>query len=619
MCGICGFTGAGDKKQLHLMLESIKHRGLDGQGVFEDSLINLGHVRLSIIDLSKNGIQPLSNEEGDIWITYNGEVYNYIELKNLLKKKHDFSSRTDTEVLVHLYEEKGIEFVKDCNGMFSFGLYDAKKKKVFLVRDRIGIKPLYYTISEDKSLIFASEIKSILQHHSITPTLNQNALSTFLKHRANLSKETFFSNIFSLEPGTILEYDLNSKTHKIYTYWDLPNFQSKFSFSKAKSLLAKDLSNSVQLRLRSDVNVGLFLSGGIDSNTILSQMSEHQSKELHTFTLSFENYDSSDDNFSRANQLYSSINQHNIVFREKDFSILSDVMYHLDEPQADPTCLANYQLSHFASKKVKVVLTGEGSDEIFGGYPYYKFLKYKNIYRRLPKLSRDFIENNLDKIPMSVYNYFLKYAKQMGNSMYPRIKDFLEKPSFDAYKSLTQIYTNDEYKKIINFPTEEKEVNVSNFNINSELRSLSHFELKNTLVNNLLMKVDKMSMAHSLESRVPFLDHNIVEFGYSLPFSYKVKLFKEKYILRQAMKKELPSNIVRNKKEYFFVPIHNWFKSGFSDHAEQILDSRIARKLFKPAKVNSLINNAKNGSLYDSRQLWSLVSFQTWYDSYFKD
>lgn len=617
MCGICGFSGECDKRLLHSMLTSIKHRGPDMYGTYFNTSINLGHARLSIIDLSSNGKQPISNEEGDIVLTFNGEIYNYKELRRSLKQNHEFVSNTDAEVLVHLYEERGIAGIVDCNGMFAFSLYDESRNKLFLVRDRLGIKPLYYTLTETDDVVFASEIKALLKYPKIIKKVNYKALQSFLMHRANLHRETFFSGIYSLEPGQIFTFDLKQKTHSVSSFWDLPEKKDKISFQKAKRNVHNMLTSSVNYRLQSDVDVGLFLSSGIDSHAILSNLERCNSKKTHAFTLEFENYESSDSRFSRENDIYRSIDQHIVPFKEKNFSILSDVMYHLDEPQADPTCLANYWLSKKASEKVKVVLTGEGSDELFGGYPYYRFLRYKRLYQKLPSFVKKPVENNLEKIPLSVYTSFLKYAKDMDQSMYPRIRAFLEKPTYEAYKSLVQIYTPNEAQQIMKHGVSEEKFN--NRERSFYLNELSRYELKNTLVNNLLMKVDKTSMAHSLEARVPFLDHRLVDYVYSLPSSYKTRLFKDKHILREAMKRHVPNKIRRNKKEYFFVPIHNLFQTGFKDYVQNFLDEKDTALFFKPHKVNSLIDGAKRGNLYQSRQLWSVVSFQSWYQRYFNE
>lgn len=390
MCGIIGFNWD-DKELLRKSSDKIKHRGPDSSGFYTDDEVSLGHRRLSIVDLSSRGKQPMSNENEDIFIIFNGEIYNHKELRKDLEKKHDFKSNTDTEVLIHLYEEYGFEFVNKLQGMFAFCIYDSVKKIFFIARDRVGIKPLYYTEYGDK-FIFCSEIKGIIENKEIKREVNRKALQSFLIFRANILEETMFSGIKKLLPGHWMVYDLEKNKIKIKKYWDV-SFQKEYkSFKDYSKILRNLLEDSVKSRLMSDVPFGAYLSGGIDSGTIVSLMGKFSDKTVETFSVGFEDEKESELVGARILAENLETNHHELVIDKNSVKNLPYIVYHADEPMADPTSIPIYMLSKYAKKYCTVILTGEGADEIFEGYPQYKFMKiHEKFIRPMPKKTREFL------------------------------------------------------------------------------------------------------------------------------------------------------------------------------------------------------------------------------------
>ncbi|MCK9596961.1 asparagine synthase (glutamine-hydrolyzing) [Candidatus Pacearchaeota archaeon] len=571
MCGICGFNWE-DKKILKEMTDIISHRGPDQYDYYTDDLVSFGHRRLSIIDLSEKGKQPLCNEDGTIWIVYNGEIYNFQDIKlDLEKKGHFFKSNTDTEVIIHAYEEYGIECVKLFNGMFSFAIWDSLNKKIIFARDRLGVKPLYYYFDKiNNKLIFASEIKSILSNPLVKKEINLNAFNQILHYAYIINGETIFKNINELPPGKIMIYDFNNL--EIKEYWKIDNNvhygSENFFAEKLKQLLAE----SVRKRLVADVPLGASLSGGLDSSSIVAFMSRITEKPIETFTVGF---DDESDEFKEAKLVseFCKTNHHEkIIPLEEITKNLAKILWHMEVPYAKPAVFATYFLSKEINRnKVIIDLSGEGSDEIFGGYNRYGRDKTEKIITS-PFVSEEHKKRFFNKSVLT----------EVGDNLIPA-NNFL--------------------------PELEKQEKEEHLNV------ALNFELRKQLPGVQLTRVDKMSMAHSHEIRVPFLDYEFVEFGMTIPSNLKWKNNNKKYILQKAMEPLLPKEIINRNKVPFHAPLLKYFQEGFIDVADNILSSSsIFKKEFvNQDKIKEQIRSIRNKEITDDkslRQILFLTNFE---------
>jgi len=623
MCGIIGFNYE-DKIFLKKALKEIKHRGPDYSGEFYDKNISLGHNRLSIIDLSKSGNQPMSNEEETIWISFNGEIYNFKELRNNLKKNHKFKSNTDTEVLIHLYEEQGIGMLNNLQGMFAFCIYDSKKKILFLARDRVGIKPLYYYHHQDK-FVFCSEIKGILQNKEIKREVNLEAIPYYLIFRANTGEDSLLKNIKKLKPGNFLVYDLKNNKLKKKEYWDLKsqeqNKKEDFFTKKIKNLL----EDSVKKRLISDVPYGAYLSGGIDSGTIVSLMSKYSSKSVQTFSVGFEEEAHTETNEARFLAEKIGTDHHELLIKENSIKHLPNIVYQADEPMCDPTSIPIYFLSKYAKKYCTVILTGEGSDELFAGYPQYKFMKIHNMFiKKIPLPLREIISKTLEITPKGILNKGFRFTSALGKKGRERASNFLKSDNYsEQYLNQISIFNEKEQKELLEKNRQLYKKYDSYFNNRNKIVSnCQNLDFKNPMVEDLLMKVDKNTMAFSIEGRVPFLDHRLVELSTKIPANLKLKyLTKDKYILRQSVKNIIPKQTMKRKKKHFFVPIDSWFKEDLTSLKEELLSKNFIskQKIFNSNYITKIDKGFKASKLFYSRQLWSLLIFQIWYKQYIEN
>ncbi len=623
MCGIIGFNWE-DKTLLNKILKKIEHRGPDDSGKFIDKNISLGHRRLSILDLSKKGKQPMSNENGTIWIVFNGEIYNFQELRQELKQKnHEFKSNTDTEVLIHLYEEQGVECLKKLNGMFAFCIYDTRKKILFLARDRSGIKPIYYWNDKNK-FMFCSEIKGILENKTIKPEINLESISSFFTFRANITEETCFKNIKKLMPGHYLIYSLkHKKIFKIEKYWNI-NFKEENIKNPTKKL-KKLLFDSIQRRLMSDVPYGAYLSGGIDSGTIVSIMNNFCKNPIKTFSVGFENeYD--EVNEAKFLSKTFQTNHHELLIKEDSVKYLPEIIYQSDEPMADPTSIPIYLLSKYAKKYCTVILTGEGSDEIFSGYPQYKFMKlHKYFMRPIPKSLRKITPYMIKQTPKLLLNKGFKFASELGEKGIERFSNFTITNDYSKqYLNIVSIFNEQEKKELFkkNYNQNLYKQYAKNFKNSRLINSCSVFDFKGNMVDDLLMKVDKNTMAFSIEGRVPFLDYRIIELASKLPENLKLKYFtKDKFILRESIKKIIPEQTRKRQKKHFFVPIHSWFKNELLQLKQDLLAKKYIEKqgIFDYDYISKINKNYKPSPLFYSRQLWALLTFQIWYKQYIEN
>ncbi|MBE0461550.1 MAG: asparagine synthase (glutamine-hydrolyzing) [Candidatus Aminicenantes bacterium] len=631
MCGICGIVQTKNETPisnslLHAMCQTIVHRGPDDEGIFIEKKAALCTRRLSIIDV-EGGHQPLSNEDGSIWIAHNGEVYNFPELrKELISRGHTFSTRTDTETIIHSYEEWGETFVNKLRGMFAFALWDRRKERLILVRDRIGIKPLYYTLLDDKTLVFGSELKSILVHPDVRRTLSTHALDLFLTLEYIPAPFSIFKNIFKLAPGYLLVYE--NGTVNLKKYWDIqPNKQPEGKFSKDNLASVMDklyslLKESVGLRLISDVPLGAFLSGGIDSSAIVGLMREMGASPLKTFSIGFE--DASYNELKHARRIAQKFNtdHEEFILRPQILDLTEKLIHHLDEPLGDFSIFPTFLVSKMARSHVKVILSGDGGDELFGGYEHYQAQKIsqlnssslfqKPLYWAIKKFSpspkkkglwnklRRYLEGLEHGPELRHLRWMMFLTQKDKQSLYSR-------ELVDELGGIQQIHELSPFKGYFQ--------NLRDFDsTNGEL----YLDLKTYLADNILVKVDRMSMAASLETRVPLLDHKIVEFVSNLPGELKVKGLTTKWIFKKTMERLLPPETIYRRKEGFSIPIKHWLRKELKELMFDFLnESRIKREgLFNFAPIERMMEQHLKGKENFSHQLWALLVFEIWKSHY---
>ena len=627
MCGICGFYGLNDKELLKRMSHIMTYRGPDDNGFFIDNNIGIANQRLSIIDL-KTGHQPIHNEDESIWITFNGEIYNFKELRAVLEKKgHRFYSNSDTEVIVHAYEEYGNSCVNHFNGMFAFAIWDSNKKQLFLARDRLGIKPLYYIFFDEKFL-FASEIKSLLQYEVTSREINYNSLNNFFTFRYVPGEKTILKGINRLLPGHILIY--KNKQIKISKYWDLDFCPTNEKIDYYVNNLRSLIKDSVKKRLIADVPLGIFLSGGIDSTAILSYANEFSDKQVKTFNLSFCDWPDNELKHAKLASNFFNTDNDEIIVKPDIIKKLPEVIWHMDEPVADPTAILNYVLAEKASKSVKVILTGEGADEIFAGYEQYKIMNLAKTYNKIvPKFVQKSLIQGLKILPKETF--FMKLSNYLS-SINNTPKSYVELLSIFDKSEKEFLYSEDLTRKIGSLDSDLKSVSCYFKNSYDMLNKMLLSDIKTWLPNNMLIKLDMMSMAHSIEARVPFLDHRIVEFSSKIPTKLKLKGLNEKFVLKKSMTKKIPKEILKRKKQRFFVPLDFWFKNNIGYITDNLfLESEFLRKNFNKRFILKLLDYQKNSShktvlkhnqllkLYYPRQIWSLITLAMWHKTYIEN
>lgn len=620
MCGICGFSDFEgvypDENIIKKMCSVIKHRGPDDEGLFLENGIGLGMRRLSIIDVD-GGHQPIHNEDSTLWIVFNGELYNYKELRFSLEKNHRFYTSSDTEVILHLYEEYGEGFVSKLNGMFGLAIWDSNNKKLLLARDRIGIKPLHYIITNNK-LIFGSEIKSILQHPHVKRQINLKALHYFLSFEYIPAPESIFKGIMKLLPGHILV--CKEGRTSIRKYWDLEFSNNGFSEEIFCDKIVDVLKKSVDLEMVSDVPLGAFLSGGIDSSAIVAMMSQLSKEPIKTFSIGFEDQSYNELKYARIVADRFNTDHYEEIIKPDAVKLAGNLIRYFDEPFADVSAFSTYLVSEMARKHVKVVLSGDGGDELFAGYDWYIASKFNTYYRKLPSILKNKI------IPHVVQN--LPYSSQK-KGFTNILKRFVEGSSLpeEGKHVRWQFF----------LPDEE---NLYSRELKNELQTVSSFEVINTLYTNnnaidslskeqyvdinmylpddILVKVDRMSMANSLEARVPLLNQLFVELITTIPPNLKLNGITTKYIFKKAMLKQLPKDIIYRKKQGFSIPMKNWLRDDLRDMMIETLSRRrIEEKGYVEYEyVNKLMNQHLEKKKNNAHQLWSLMVFEMWHEMY---
>jgi len=619
MCGITGVLGKEDKELVKKMTSLLSYRGPDASGFFDDKNASLGHRRLSIIDLSEKGKQPLFNENKDVLVICNGEIYNYIELRKELEKAgHRFYSDSDSEVLVHLYEEYDERFIEKLNGMFAFCIWDIKNKKGLIVRDRLGIKPLYYYF-KNGVLMFASELKSLLLNDEIKKEIDLRALSYYLSLRFIPGPRTIIQEINKLQPGHYIKFE--NKKIEIKKYWDFKFREERKDEGNLKKELYELLEDSVKRQLISDVPLGIFLSGGIDSSTLVQIASSLKKEPIKTFSVGFGK--EKDLENARFVSNYFNTDHTEIIIESDSIELLPRIIWHFDEPLADPAAIPTYVLSEKTKKKATVCLVGEGADEVFGGYEQFKIMKLGKIGKKVPLFLRKKTPIIINNLPKPILNKLFKYGESLGKKGIERMGEFLNNLNDDtlSYLNLITLFNGKDLDEFGNEKISKYYENLVKeyrfyFNKNNSLLNRTlECEIKIPLCDNLLMKVDKMTMAHAVEARVPFLDHRIVEFMANVKSNLKLNGLKDKYLLRKTMRNRLPVQIAKAKKERFFVPIDDWIDKDLKELINQISENSILIKkgLAKKDYFEKMKRFRDKSKLYYARQMWNILNFELWH------
>ncbi len=605
------------------MRDVISHRGPDDEGLFVDENIGLGHRRLSIVDVA-HGHQPMFNQDESVVIIYNGEVYNHADYREELEAKgYKFQTHCDTETILHLYEEYGARCVEKLRGMFAFAVWDKRKKELFIARDRFGVKPLYYVHDREGNLFFASEIKSLLKAEAVRPELNYNALPDQLANHGTSRDETLFKNVKRLLPGHTLSW--SDGKIKIECFWDV-SFEPKHA-GKSDAQFVEEwrelFRKSVELRLMADVPLGMFLSGGIDSSAICAMMAQMVDEPIKTFSVGFKEREANEFEFARIVSRAFKTEHHEITITpEEFFAELPNLIYHEDEPLGFDSSVPLYFVSKLAEQHVKVVLTGEGSDEILGGYGRYQktlaLLKYGEKYESYaPSFLREAVKSGVATLPNAL-------NRKLKRTFLSREAD-IENLYFDNFAIFNRAMQNE-------LLTEESKARIVEENPYSHLHSwLKETDAKDlldkllyadtkTYLHELLMKQDQMSMAASIESRVPFLDHRLVEYTAKLPEKMKIRGRETKWILREAMRGILPPEILKRPKMGFPVSLGIWLRNQFKYVVDEyVLSERaLSRKIFNADFVREIVAEHDVGKDHTAR-IFRLVNLEIWHRQFVED
>lgn len=621
MCGICGIfdaegRGVSQEPLVRQMASVIAHRGPDEEGYHVTPHCVLGHRRLKIIDLSPRGRQPMTNEDGTIWVSFNGEIYNYLDLRDgLVRRGHQFRSDTDTEVLVHLYEEKGENFLNELNGMFALALWDAKRGKLLLARDRFGKKPLYYFLDGSR-LLFASEVKSILADPSVPRQLDPEALSAYLSLGYVPSPACIFKGIQKLPPASWMTIELDPTTHgpKIdgpHRYWTL-RYQpdSRLTETECVPRIQELIRDAVRVRLFSDVPLGAFLSGGLDSSTVVAAMSEVSGSPVETFSAGFDEESFDELHFAEIVAKRFGTNHHVLHCSPNVLDILPKLVYHFDEPFADSSAIPTYCISEAARQQTTVILSGDGGDEIFAGYTRYddgmRLWRQQKTLRGI--LARGIYRFLVDFYPVQSRGWGILNKRSL--------------PALDSYIADLCIYQPpqkqallaDEWRSLPDGQVFRLGRDLANAVGGDEhLSRMQGMDQMLYLPDDILVKVDRASMSVGLETRAPLLDYRLAEFMSTVPESLRYRNGIKKFLLKQAVRAKLPTEIIDRPKMGFAVPLKHWFHGQAADLVRDVLLSKSARErgIFRPQELKRLVDGHHSGRDLSS-QLWAAVFFESW-------
>lgn len=626
MCGICGFFNSkgikldiNKRRILKNMTDKIYHRGPDGEGFFIDDFSALGMRRLAIIDL-KTGDQPQFNEDKSIVVIFNGEIYNFKEIKkDLIKKNHIFKTESDTEIIPHLYEEKGEDFVHDLNGMFAIALYDVKKKKIILVRDRMGIKPLYFNMVND-IIVFSSELKCLLEFPGTKKRLSPYALYNYLTFEFISAPRTIYRDINKVMPGEIIIAEKSAIKHK--KYWKPVIKKIDYKINELTEYIKETFLSSVKYRLIADVPLGIFLSGGIDSTLITGAASKFKAN-LKTFSIGFAEETFNELKYAKiASEHFKTDHNEMILSYDKAIELLPSIMNYLDEPLADASIIPTYLVSYLSRPNITVALSGDGGDELFFGYDTYKAYKIARYFRWIPEPITKIMSKMSSLLPASSKRLSLEF----------KLKKFISglkyKPEFSNYiwwgayhpEKKKKLFSKDFLKLLADFPEFEPILFYENElkDIKDPLDRINYLDLHLYLQDDLLPKVDRMSMATSLEVRVPFLDHRMVELAISIKNNLRLKRLNTKYILKKALKDFIPKDLQKRPKIGFDIPLGPWLKNELKDYMLNLLDKNKLKEsgIFNVTEVERIINEHLTGKQNHRQLLWPLIIFQNWFEKY---
>lgn len=624
MCGIAGFFEpeaklypAQQRDVLTRMCNVIEHRGPDDEGFFIEDGVALGMRRLSIIDLF-TGHQPISNEDGTIWIVFNGEIYNYQELRDdLIRRGHTFKTNTDTETIVHLYEEEGEECVKRLRGMFAFAIYDKRHRKLFIARDRVGVKPLHYALIGNR-LVFGSEIKSLFQHPAVPREVNLEAISDFLSFSYVPDPQTAFRGIRKLPPGHTLTFKDGMLVTRCYWDFEYPEQESgakveseEYYIERLRELIAE----SVRIRLMSDVPLGAFLSGGIDSSTVVAMMARAMDRPVKTFSIGFTESSHDELEYARVAAQHFNTEHHEFVVTPDVCRVVEEIVWHHDEPFADMSSVPTYIVSKMAREHVTVVLSGDGGDELFAGYERYLVDRQREKFERVPGFIRRQLMLRASRwLPHGVYgkNYLRNVALDADARYIDSISCFDEEKkrqllSDEFCSAVRRHNAPGKFLKLFAAPGSQE-----------RLDHLLYLDSKTYLPGDIMTKVDRMSMAHSIEAREPLLDHHLIEFVQQIPASLKLRGLETKSILKRAMHGIIPNEIINRPKQGFGVPMQKWFREDLREMVTDTLtDSRTRQRgYFNQRTVNAILREHLSGRRDNSRHLWSLLMLELWHRAF---
>lgn len=611
MCGFAGFTGIIDKREavLRKMADRIIHRGPDSDGYHisgdnDNNAVALGFRRLSIIDLAA-GTQPMYNEDGTVVIVFNGEVYNFQALRDeLIAKGHVFRNHSDTESLIHGYEEWGEGLASRLRGMFAFVIYDSKTNILYGARDPFGIKPFYYTFTENKHMIFGSEIKSFLEHPEFKPQVNENALRPYLTFQYSALDETFFKGVYKLKPA----HWFTLKDGKMTTtrYWDV-DFSKKtsMSYEECADMIDRRVHESVEAHRISDVKVGAFLSGGVDSSYITASLMPND-----TFSVGF-NFDKFDET-NEAKELSERLGIQNYlkhITADECFDAFPTIQYHMDEPQSNPSSVPLYFLAKLAREYVTVVLSGEGADEIYAGYEWYDENAMMRRYKKLPGFIRRGAAGLSEHLPyFKGHDFIIKGSGCPENYFIGQALVFAENETLPV---LREKYSHGPTAREVAAPIYDKVKNLT------ELEKKQYLDLNLWLPGDILLKADRMSMAHSLELRVPYLDREVMAEAQTLPASYKINGINTKAVLRTASNKTLPDEWANRPKKGFPVPIRQWLREDkYYNLVRDSFTSDAAAEYFDVDAILKILDDHKAEKANNQRKIWTLYTYLTWHKQF---
>lgn len=627
MCGICGVVGQADEPVIKNMLAAMAHRGPDDEGIYvadaaAGERLALGHLRLSIIDLSVGGHEPMADAQGEIWLTYNGEIYNFKELRKELEKRgHRFRSDSDAEVIIYAYREWGLNSLALLNGMFAFAIWDARTKTLLLARDRLGIKPLYYAATP-AGFAFASEIKALLTIPNFRREVDAEALDQFLTFLWTPDPKTIFRNVKKLPPGHFLLY--RDGQTEVREYWDL-QFNEDDTLTEAEWVerVREQVERSVRAQMVADVPLGAFLSGGVDSSSIVALMSGMTEQKLTTYTFGFTGedlrYDILEDDVKYAREVGAKFatDYHESFFEPRVMELLPKLVYHLDEPVADPAAITSYLICKAARENLTVLLSGMGGDEVFAGYPRYLAVRLAEAYNFIPSfLSRPLVAAMPASVPGRFNSVFRNTKKLARSAALPLRERYLGFGTYFTSAEKRELYSDrlrdatkgfDAYKAHQSYFDKVADEDFVN--------QMLYVDLKTFLPCLNLTYTDKTSMAHSLEVRVPFLDHELVELAARIPARLKLKGLTRKYVLKKAAERWLPRNIVYRKKAGFSAPLRAWLRRDLRDMVEDLLsEENINRRgYFDYRSVRRLIDDNLAGREDNSLKVFQLLWLELWH------